>query len=364
LLDPPPLEPAVWQRLRSYVEAGGGLGIWLGHNAQPIESFDNPAARALLPGKLARIAPLASAITAKDKPVYYSPRSEDLQHPIMARFRPIERTVQWNRFPVWRYWVLTDLDKAANIVFRYSDGQPAMFDAAVGKGRVLTMTTPTAVSATDTESWNLLITGINPWPYGYLLNQLAFYLAGSGEERLNYASGDRAVLRLPVNQMQSSFSVANSQQGEPINLTVDQKKGSITVPETATILPGNYQVQSGGSEGGVRRGFSVNIPAAGTSLTRIKPEELNAILGAGRFKLAHGREEIDRSVSAGRVGRELYPLLIFLVALVLGAEHLLANRFYRRAPLPEVRPRHVEPPPLPAAPTSSPPPVPTVAAAQ
>ena len=41
------------------------------------------------------------------------------------------------------------------------------------------------------------------------------------------------------------------------------------------------------------------------------------MLGAGRYRLAHGREEIDRSVSVGRVGRELYPCLICIVALAL-----------------------------------------------
>jgi len=45
--------------------------------------------------------------------------------------------------------------------------------------------------------------------------------------------------------------------------------------------------------------------------------------------LAHDREQIDRELSAGRVGRELFPLLIALVAVVMGIEHVLANRFYR-----------------------------------
>jgi hypothetical protein len=180
-------------------------------------------------------------------------------------------------------------------------------------------------------------------PYFTLLNDLALYLVGSGEERLNYAAGDRAMLRLDQDQMQSSFIVANLEQAdEGIKIAADQKKGALSVPDTATATPGNYSVQSGGTVGGVRRGFSANIPAAATSLARIKPDELTALLGVGRFRLAHGREEIDRNVSAGRIGRELYPLLIVLVALVLGAEHLLANRFYRRAPLPEFRPRHVD----------------------
>ena len=38
LVDPRPLEPGVWQRLHSYVSAGGGLGIFLGRNAAPVET--------------------------------------------------------------------------------------------------------------------------------------------------------------------------------------------------------------------------------------------------------------------------------------------------------------------------------------
>jgi hypothetical protein len=358
LLDPTPLEPAVWQRLKTYVEDGGGLGIWLGRNAQPIESFNDPAALALLPGKLARIAPTAAPISDAEweKPtLFLSPRSEDLQHPIMARFRRIERTVPWNHFPVLRHWVFNDLGKSVNTVVHYSNGDAALLETVVGKGRVLTWTTPMSVSASDPNAWNTLDIGL---PYFTLLNDLALYLVGSGEERLNYAAGDRAVLRLEQDQMQNSFIVANSEQAdEGIKITADQKKGALSIPETATAVPGNYSVQSGGTVGGIRRGFSSNIAAAATSLARIKPDELNAILGAGRFRLAHGREEIDRNVSAGRIGRELYPLLIFLVALVLGAEYLLANRFYRRAPLPEFRSRHIEPPPLA---TAIPPPAPHV----
>lgn len=381
LLDPTPLDVATWQRLRTYVEGGGGLGIWLGHNAQPNTTFTDSAALALLPGKLDRIVPSAGPIEDAERTklkLAISPTNDDLQHPLMAAFRPIARSVQWDRLKVWRHWAFSDLDKAANVVLHFSDGQPAIFETAVGKGRVLTMTTPISDPANDPVLWNQLPTGFNVVPTFVLSNEMVLYLAGSGEERLNYAAGDRAILRIEANPTQSKFSLLNPQQGEGIDLTFDQKSNSIRVPETAMTAAGNYQVQAGGSEGGVRRGFSANIPAAATSLARIKPEELTALLGAGRFKLAHGREEIDRSVSVGRVGRELYPLLIFLVAAVLAGESWLANRFYKRAPLPETRPRHlaaefgtvssasgngeppqpaVEPPPLPP---TAPPQIPEV----
>ena len=52
------------------------------------------------------------------------------------------------------------------------------------------------------------------------------------------------------------------------------------------------------------------------------------MLGAERYQFARRRDEIERVQGAQRVGREFYPFLIALLALVVGLEHLLANRFY------------------------------------
>jgi hypothetical protein len=117
-------------------------------------------------------------------------------------------------------------------------------------------------------------------------------------------------------------------EGEEYPQTVDQKSGTITVSTTQS--PGNYLLRSGGSQSGVRRGFSVNIAASETDLARLTREDLTAILGDGRYRLSRGLAEIQRDVNLGRAGHELYPLLIILVALALGLEHLLANKFYRR----------------------------------
>ena len=64
-------------------------------------------------------------------------------------------------------------------------------------------------------------------------------------------------------------------------------------------------------------------------LDRLDESELSALFGPAKYRLARTQKQIDRDVSAGRVGRELYPLLILIVALVLGVEMFVANRFYR-----------------------------------
>ena len=57
---------------------------------------------------------------------------------------------------------------------------------------------------------------------------------------------------------------------------------------------------------------------------------MDELFGENRYKLARSRKDIQREVGESRVGREFYPYLLVLLALVLSLEHLLANRFYRR----------------------------------
>lgn len=332
LLDPTPLDATVWQQLDGYVKQGGGLAIWLGRDAQPIDAFDSPEALAVLPGKPVQ------RTHAPERGVMLAPR--DLQHPVLAAFRR-GAGVPWQSFPVWEYWKLGALDKNANVVIPFSDGRPALVERQIDRGRVLMMTTPISDAASDPYAWNQLATGFQAWPFVILSNESLLYLAGSGEERLNYFVGQRAAIRLQDNQVAPIFALSSPDGNESATLTADQVNHTVSVP--ATSAAGNYRIRAGGSEGGVDRGFSANTPLAATDLERISSESLDALLGAGRYHLTHGREEIDRSVAVGRVGRELFPLLIVLVALALAAEYLLANRFYRRANLPPLRNSHLPP---------------------
>jgi hypothetical protein len=95
---------------------------------------------------------------------------------------------------------------------------------------------------------------------------------------------------------------------------------------------GNYRIRAGGQQGGLERGFSVNLPADTTRLDRVSKDDLADLLGKGTFQLARNREEIVRSVNVGRVGQELFAYLITLVAMFLACEQLLANRFYQGTP--------------------------------
>jgi len=109
-------------------------------------------------------------------------------------------------------------------------------------------------------------------------------------------------------------------------ISADLKRRELAITSTEQV--GNYRLQAGGT-GGVDLGFSVNYSLDQTRLDRLSDRELAGLFGPVKFRLARTRDQIDRDISMGRVGRELFPPLILVVAIFLGLEMLMANRFYR-----------------------------------
>jgi hypothetical protein len=73
------------------------------------------------------------------------------------------------------------------------------------------------------------------------------------------------------------------------------------------------------------------VPVESSRLERANAKEIVNSLGKERTRVARNRDEIEVRVGLARTGRELFPALILAMALVLAAESLLANRFYRGA---------------------------------
>ena len=113
-------------------------------------------------------------------------------------------------------------------------------------------------------------------------------------------------------------------------LDIEVRDDTIRIGTTRQL--GNYRVASGGESKLLDRGFSINSAAELMRLERVDPDQLADSLPADQVQLARTISDVERTVNIGRSGRELFPWAITLVALVWGAEHLLANRFYRGAP--------------------------------
>jgi hypothetical protein len=318
LLDPSPLTPDEWNKLGEFCAGGGGLAIFLGAGAEPPVSFQDPAAVKVLGGKLSR-----QSRTPGD--IYLAPRSYD--HPILAGLRQQETSIPWNRFPVYYHWNLEELASTVRTIIPYGDGKPALVENRLSKGRVLVMTTPISDPPPrrpdGRPSWNELATGEDAWPCFVLVNEIFVYLAQSGQARLNVSAGETIVLPNDPAEFPERYQLFT-----PLDQPQDVLAKGDQVTVRFTDNPGAYRLR-GQKNGPVVRGFAVNLPSDASDLTRLSRERLDELLGKGRYQLAKTREEIDRAVGNDRIGSEFYPLLITLLAVALGLEHVLANRFYR-----------------------------------
>ena len=191
---------------------------------------------------------------------------------------------------------------------------------------MLTVTTPVSDLPND-DPWNLLPFGDATWPFVALANGMMSYLVGSSQQQLNYFVGQTAVLRLDPKSEHRSYGLT-APEGIRINLTPDLGRHLLTVTSTDGV--GHYRLTAGGSTpAGVDQGFSVNLALEQTQLDRMADEGLAEIFGPHDYHLARNKEELEGKVSYQRVGRQLFSLLIFLVAAVLAIEQIMANRFYK-----------------------------------
>ena len=321
LLNPTPLDADAWQQLASFVARGGGLAIALGGKAGfSGQKFNDPAALDLLPG------PLAIQQKEPGGNLFLAPVR--LEHPVLTKFKQVDTRIPWIASPISKYWKLGPLAKDVQVVLPYNNGEPALLERGVGQGRVLMLTTSLTESTADRFAWNyLLVPRAESWPGFVLVLGMAHHLVGSVDERLNFAVGDSAEVRLSAAELADTYWLITP-EGDRLKIRRRPAENSLAI---STTLPGHYQITAGGEQG-VRRGLSTNLRPRLTQLARASEEELKAALGERPLTVARGQKELasQRKISKGRSRWELYPWLILLLVLVLAGEQVLSSFFYRR----------------------------------
>jgi hypothetical protein len=318
LVDLAALSEPAWQSLIDFVQQGGGVGIFLGRHAQ-IDDWNGATPQQLVAGEL--------RWQSRDA-TYLQPG--DYSHPLLSRLADHRDVVPWAAYPVFKYWELANMAGDAHVVAPFANRAPAILERIIGQGRVLTMTTPVSDEA-HADPWNLLPTGPDPWPFVALAEGIASYLADGGDagaQGSNYLAGQTATLRLSPAEMSDAY-VLHFPDGQSVPRTLPPDSDDIVIGDAMQL--GNYSIRAGGEQGALDRGFSINAPEEVSQLERADVNNIVSTLGSHRVKVARSRHEIELRTHQGRVGHELFGWLISAMALTLGAEHLLANRFYRKS---------------------------------
>jgi hypothetical protein len=304
----------LWEKLRRFAEAGGGVFIALGPKTDAA-SYNLVAAQTMLPVKLVGETTPPQAVTLS---------LDKATHPILAPFAQLQRN-DFGQGYVVRYWK-TDVNSGATAVLRYTDGAPALIERAVGAGRGKCILFTTAAHFQPTGYWSELPLR---WSYLLLAEQIVRRLAGVGDAQFNFAVGATPVLEFPGEGPLPALTVVDPQK-EVVKVASDPKAGrSARMP--AAKHPGVYHVDTTEAEklSGV---YAANIPDAESSLEQIDPKRIEEMLEKGRVSVIRDLDSMERAVSKDRIGRELFAPLMLLLLIVITAEGWFASRFYKQAP--------------------------------
>ena len=112
--------------------------------------------------------------------------------------------------------------------------------------------------------------------------------------------------------------------------TLTVEEGQNELRPTQAGNPGNYVVQGGSPEEQTVAGFSVNLPADESNLSRVPEAEIESLFGQGAIVPVDRRLPLRDSLRGHwSEPLDLFPFLMLLLLFFLAVENLLANKFYK-----------------------------------
>ena len=224
--------------------------------------------------------------------------------------------------PIRRYWKVEPLpDSAAIAKYGDSTGPAALVERRLGQGRVVLMTT-----SVDGIAWNDLLDTNLGAGFMILADQLVQYLSWQASGSFNYLVGDDASLTLDRERQlkQVVVRMPNFKQ-RPQDVAADAKV--LTVNDLTAI--GSYTVEATNKTVDYRVGFSVNLPARESDFTRLEKADTDTLFGEGRYSVSRDPASLERNVLSGRLGQEMYGLIVGFLVAVFALEQFTATWFYR-----------------------------------
>ena len=311
----PPLP--LWQRLTDYVDAGGGLGVILGDGADPF-AYGNETAAALLPAE--PLTPLGF-----EPPEYL--RVVERTHPVFAEFEQLGGTAELTTRDVRRHWKLRPT-AGATVLAEFTspvEVRPAVVAGAIGEGRALVV--GTGLDVRDGAWSDLPLAG---WSFPVLLNRVTAFLAGGDDRPGNFLAADRLSIPLPRGTAGGPAVLRRPDfEQTALELPADADR----VPLDDVRVPGHYDlVRPGG--GDTLAAFAVNGHPSESDLTRLDETALDELFGPNRYRLSRTAEEMELMLVRGRLGQEMFPYLLAILAAVFFGELLVSNRFYEEEQAP------------------------------
>jgi hypothetical protein len=347
------LPAAEAERLENYVEAGGGLLVFLGDGADPdfynrvLGSADRPRG-GIMPARLQGL------VTSEGRPEPMHIIQAEWDHAVFERFQgPLRSALA--AIDVRRAWRVEPRD--AFVLARLDAAVPLVLERAYGRGRVLLVTAP------PQPDWTNLPLRRN---FIALASRMVSYLAGGGAlgadhevgRELVVASGAEAARGVRVTRPGPAPMRPGAADAKPGRQVVEARLRAVGARPEAYLdaadvsVPGFYEVAVGGAAGLRHGGAGLRPGGAGTDAPRVAavncprsesdPEVLDLDLArrfGGRWKVegvdlaeapdrtaADTQAALAKVLGSGHLGRGIWDTLMWAVLAALVIEPFIANR--------------------------------------
>ena len=312
---------ALWARLHDYVDGGGGLGLFLGAASSALNqnprrdqinpvAYCTPAALSVLPAELVAALPPASGLSIDLR---------NSQHGLLKRLEEAGALSELGASEISRFWKVAPQESAI-LVARYEGilELPALVERRIGRGRVMMMTT-----SVDDPKWNDIVGSALSFVFS---DQLTQYLSQQTSLPCNFQVGNEVLVPLDRDQNLRKVVLRMPDFKQHFQEIPDDAK-AFRLRDLTTL--GSYQVDSTEGNLGFHSGFSINLPAGESDLRRLETQDLDDLLGEGRYSMSRDPGSLERNVQTRRLGREIYGFLVGLLICVFALEQLTATWFYR-----------------------------------
>ncbi len=301
LLDVGRLPDAARERLERYRAEGGGVLVVLGERTDP-RTYNT----AIFP-KLASVELLGLKGEIDRPELFRSLRVAATGHPIFEGFPSAAGgNLTAARF---RRMLEARTGSEARVLAEFSGGLPALIE---DRG-VLVFT-----SSFD-GNWNDLPTSGAFVP---LVHRMLQYLVAQGGGRDRLLAGSSIEEALDPGRLGAQDAFFVDPQGAKAAADRSEREGKVWLKSEPARLPGIYQlVRTDGTRLGL---FAVNLDARESDL-RVAPEAWLPPLFKPVATVLKPEGEITRALVEGRSGRELWPLLLTIVLILMVAESILGR---------------------------------------
>ena len=311
------------EKITAFVQGGGGLLITASENMD-IDQYNAVLGRVLprpLRG-LKRKEALSKRSKSDDSALLFE---VDAQHPVMSVFTgEALQGLKTTRTQAY-YLLQRNKNREANVIMAYEDGQPALIETQIARGRVVLLTTSIDRDLSDLP--------IRP-AFVPLMRQLVLFLGNAlarPDDRVTLVEDTRE-LYIPRG---STDVEVETPSGERISLSSRFDDELVSFQRTSE--PGFYRVyvrRSGKEENLVDENFVVNVDARESNIQSLLPSEAVAILrGESAPSDAKGKEQEKFAFKVGGLSNpdQLAHGLLILMLLAFLGESLLTAQWSRKS---------------------------------